>query len=215
MIAYSALLFSLLTIAHWAWAYQIAFGGSDEIIEIPWETSTNSVDKTDPPCFLLPDEDINDVWVRSSTSLTDRKVPPYIALYGASGIPTDPPCKGDKILHVFAYYDEPGKMQSIKTTLPSYVKLWREIYPDFMPDDPATQLIEGAGLEPGEVLNLNLETMVYIKPNYKVRVYNYDGALALSSNDDYSESSSDDDWDAGDGNRGYDFLLQMSSPRGQ
>ncbi|KAF3292828.1 hypothetical protein TWF132_005195 [Orbilia oligospora] len=177
-----------------------------------------AVNKVDPPCMELPDEDVMDVWVRTTTSPPEREIPPYIVLYDMSGVPTDPPCKGDNILHVFAYYNEPNKMQSIRTTLPSYTRSWREIYPDFMPDDPATQLIDGAGLEPGEVLNLDLGTMVYIKPDYRVTVHGYDSVPTLSSegNDDYSEDELDD-WSAGHGSYGggYNFLSQMSSPRGQ
>ncbi|KAF3246466.1 hypothetical protein TWF128_008927 [Orbilia oligospora] len=182
----------------------------------PW--SNIELNKVDPPCMELPDEDVMDVWARTTTSPPEREIPPYIVLYGMSGVPTDPPCKGDNILHVFAYYNEPNKMQSIRTTLPSYTRFWREIYPDFMPDDPATQLIDGAGLEPGKVLNLDLGTMVYIKPDYRVTVHGYDSVPTLSSegNDDYSEDELDD-WSTGLGSYGggYDFLSQMSSPRGQ
>ncbi|KAF3109057.1 hypothetical protein TWF569_006136 [Orbilia oligospora] len=209
---------SLLALVQRAQSYQIAFSGWDETTEIPWENAPFAVNKVDPPCMELPDEDVMDVWVRTTTSPPEREIPPYIVLYGMSGVPTDPPCKGDKILHVFAYYNEPNKMQSTRTTLPSYTRFWREIYPDFMPDDPATQLIDGAGLEPGEVLNLDLGTMVYIKPDYRVTVHGYDSVPTLSSegSDDYSEDELDD-WSAGHGSYGggYDFLSQMSSPRGQ
>ncbi|KAK6346173.1 hypothetical protein TWF730_010503 [Orbilia blumenaviensis] len=209
------ILLSLSALARLAHPYQIAFGGSDEITEILWENVPNEVDMTNPPCLSTGEEDVMDIWVRSTTSSHDRPVPPYIAIYAPSAKPSDQKCLDKNIIQVIAYYDEPGKMQSIITELPDYVGYWKEIYPDYMPDDGATQLIDGGGLEPGEVLDLDLETKVYTKRNYNVAVYDYDSVPKLES-DGYgaSESSEEDYWSAGGGDygNGFDLLSRMSSP---
>ncbi|KAK6511232.1 hypothetical protein TWF481_000154 [Arthrobotrys musiformis] len=209
---YSVFFLSLIYLAHRAQPYQIGFGGWEEVTEIPWENIPYVIDKTNPPCMSTGDEDVMDVWVRSTASATDRNVPPYIAMYAPSFNANAPGCMGVNIIHVFAYYDAPGKMQSIATTLPEYTGYWREIYPEFMPDDPATQLIEGAGLAPGEVLNLDLAGKVYVKPDYGVTIHDYDTVPGWEGYEG-SESEQDEYWSAAGGdydNEGFDNLSQMS-----
>ncbi|KAK6524760.1 hypothetical protein TWF281_011658 [Arthrobotrys megalospora] len=211
--------FSLVALIQLSQPYQIAFGGWGG--EIHWEKVSVSINRENPPCVPIVEfDDPLDIWVRSGT--VDRAIPPYIALYGtSSNRRADQGCQVQNIVQVFAYYDLRETMQSSRITVPGFAEYWREIYPESMPDDFASQLIEGAGLEPGEVLTIDFESRSFIKADYptvQVNEYNYIPALEPPEKD-YGGGGMEEEYDdyspETGGSAGYDYDtddISLSSP---